>query len=746
MKTIDRLSILTFMLCLLTSYAQAQWNTDPNENTLVCNAEEDQREAAVITDGNGGVIIAWRDYRYNNSMFGGDIMAQRLNTDGTAVWTVNGISVNAAELGKGYFSPLMVEDGYGGAVIGWGRTPGFLYNYDIFAQKLNSDGDRLWAANDVTISDRSGTESFHQVVSDDSCGAILTWTHLPGTPGSTDIYAQRVDSAGSTTWTNNGVEICMAAESQSNPQLTGDGNSGAIITWDDARKGIGESDIYAQRISHDGTVQWTTDGVEVSNYLYYQGVPVIVSDGEGGAIIAWQDARAGNDDIYAQRLNAEGEYIWTEHGIPVCSAAQGQQSALIVSDGEGGAIIAWQDMRNGNQDIYAQRVNASGEMQWTTDGVAVTVASNNQVSPVAISDNAGGLIIAWWDYRDDAFGDIYAQRLNAAGLALWDNNGTAVCTAAGYQEFPALASDGDRGAVIVWADKRNGEHYDIYAQRIDKNGYAGVFVDGDLDGIGDKEEQGPDGDDPDYDGNSDGLADSQQANVTSFESYNQQQYMTLAVPEPLSLENVQAIDNPAPGAQDAPEEGSYPYGFFSFTITGLNPGDNTVATLMLHEGPDVSSYYKYGPTPAAVTGWYDFEYDGETGAVINEDTVYLHLTDGLRGDYDISADGKISDPGGPVLITTAIETDMMPAFKLESNYPNPFSEQTNIAFTCEQMSEVVIEVFDMGGRLVCTLLNEKVPEGRHVIKWDAGSLKNGVYILKMSDGIRSLKKKIVKIM
>jgi len=158
----------------------------------------------------------------------------------------------------------------------------------------------------------------------------------------------------------------------------------------------------------------------------------------------------------------------------------------------------------------------------------------------------------------------------------------------------------------------------------------------------------------------------------------------------------------------------------------------------------MGNYYKYGPTPAAVTGWYDFAYDGETGAVISEDTVYLHLTDGMRGDYDISAEGTITDPGGPVLIATSVETNILPAFNLESNYPNPFSEYTNIAFSTEQMSELVIEVYDLAGRLVCTLIDEKVPRGRHVVKWDAGDLNDGVYILKMSDGKQSLKRKMIK--
>lgn len=744
MKRKDRISGVILLLCLLTYSVQAQWSTDSGENTLVVNAEEDQREPSVVSDGNRGLIIAWRDYRFNSSSFGGDIMAQRLDHEGIVMWTANGISVNASSIGKGHFKPVMTEDNYGGAVIGWGRTPGFVYNYDIFAQKISYTGNRKWSPGDVTVSDRSGTEMYHQIVSDDSCGAILTWAHLPGTPGSTDIYAQRVDSAGFIKWTNNGEQICMAAESQSYPKLIGDGNSGAIITWADSRKGVGESDIYAQKISHEGTVQWKTDGVEVSNYLYYQGAPVIASDGKGGAIIAWQDVRAGNNDIYAQRINPEGEYMWTEHGIPVCSASQSQQSAVIVSDGVGGAIIIWEDLRNGNSDIYAQRVNGSGEMLWNANGVPVCLASNNQSVPSAISDNNGGVIVAWMDSRSDASGDIYAQRLDGSGIPLWIEQGVGVCTATGTQESQVLTTDGDHGALVVWADRRNGDNYDIYAQKVDKYGIIGGSKDNDLDGISDQEEQGPGSDNPDYDGNSDGKADWLQTNVASLWSYNDQQYITLAVPEPFVIENVQAINNPAPDANGSPDSDSCPYGFFSFSIGGLAPGGSTIVKMLLHNGPDINEYFKYGPTPSASAGWYSFDFDGQTGAVIKGDTVFLYLTDGARGDYDITADGKITDPGGPAMIATSIVDYLMPGLSIKDNYPNPFDNYTNIVFETERTAEIRIDVFDLTGRMICTLFDDAVVEGRYVISWNASAYQGGVYILKMTTGAKSVTKKMIK--
>ncbi|HDR88150.1 MAG TPA: T9SS type A sorting domain-containing protein [Bacteroidetes bacterium] len=744
MKRTVRFALCLLLPGLLPLHTRAQWTGDTGFNTPVARAEKDQREPSVVSDGNGGAIIAWRDYRYTSSIYGGEILVQRLDQEGTTLWTANGKQVNAAALNKGQFSPVMAEDGDGGAVIAWGRSPLSLYNYDILAQKVSSGGERLWAANDVTVSDATGTESFHRMISDGAGGAILTWAHLPGTPGSTDIYAQRVDSEGAVQWTENGEEICVAAESQSNPELTGDGNNGAIITWSDSRQGMGTLDIYAQKISAEGSVQWTAGGVAVCLSASFQESPVITSDGAGGAIIAWQDARAGNADIYAQRINDTGEPVWNENGIPVCSAASDQQMPRIVSDGAGGAIMVWQDLRSGNADIYAQRVNASGEMLWESNGVAACPAAGNQNQPVAVSDQAGGVILAWVDARDDGQGDIYAQRLNASGQALWNANGTAVCTATGYQEAPDLACDGNQGAIVVWADKRNGEHYDIYAQRIDKNGYPGVFADEDLDGIGDTEEKGENGDDPDYDGNSDGQADHQQAHVASFSTFNGQQYVTLAVPDSVSLENVQATGNPGPDAAGSPEADTYPYGFFRNTISGLTPGSHTVATLLLHNGPGVNTYFKYGATPGESTHWYEFDYDGTTGAVISGDTVFLYLNDGLRGDDDASANGVIPEPGGPILTATRVESHVAEGFSLDQNFPNPFGNETEIAFTTAGYTLVRVEIFDLTGRRVGMLLNEPLPEGRHVVSWDASGIPHGTYILKLSTGTCSVFRKMIK--
>jgi hypothetical protein len=112
----------------------------------------------------------------------------------------------------------------------------------------------------------------------------------------------------------------------------------------------------------------------------------------------------------------------------VCNAPAPQSNSVSVSDGAGGAIVAWADSRNpAPADIYVQRLDASGTAQWAPNGVAVcAVAPNDQSNPAIVSDGAGGAIVVWQDARVGGVYDIYAQRVNAAGVTQWLANGVKV--------------------------------------------------------------------------------------------------------------------------------------------------------------------------------------------------------------------------------------------------------------------------------------------------------------------------------
>jgi len=176
---------------------------------------------------------------------------------------------------------------------------------------------------------------------------------------------------------------------------------------------------------HDPTVN-----VPLGIAVGFQGYTAQVSDGSGGSIIAWVDGRSdAAGDVYIQRVNAWGVPQWTANGVALCNVIGEQNWPTIVSDGAGGAIVAWMDFRNTlNFDTYVQRVNGAGSPQWTANGVGLTTnVTGDQQYPTITTDGAGGAIVTWWDTRNGN-NDIFAQRVIPNGTSPWAANGKAVCT------------------------------------------------------------------------------------------------------------------------------------------------------------------------------------------------------------------------------------------------------------------------------------------------------------------------------
>lgn len=464
---------LFMAVALLSSVtlARAQWVPD---GTAISVAASNQQDPLIVTDDAGGAIVVWRDYRSGTA---GDIYAQRVNASGVPQWTANGIGVCVETHAQDW--PTIVSDGAGGAIIAWEDGRPYPFS-DLYVQRVDASGVPQWTANGVALCAFAYNQSNPTIVSDGAGGAIVAWRDFRNTNDS-DIYAQRVNAAGVLQWPADGVPLCTAPENQftttpaSIPSTVSDGAGGAIVSWHDYRNDEEAADIYAQRVNAAGTLQWTLDGVAVCTEPGEQNYPTIVSDGAAGAIVTWWDSRSGDADVYAQRLNALGTPQWTSQGVLVCGAANDQLVASMIPDGSGGAILVWGDRRAQPDkanifQIYAQRLDASGTPQWVNDGVAVCVAPNGQFNPKLASDDAGGAIVTWYDFRSGIKDDIYAQRVDAQGTSQWTTDGVAVCLAAQHQFSPTIVSDASGGAIVAWYDHRNGTNDDIYVQHLNASG------------------------------------------------------------------------------------------------------------------------------------------------------------------------------------------------------------------------------------------------------------------------------------
>lgn len=452
-------SCLLLLTCL---NATAQWSNNPTVNNAVCTETAIQEYPKIISDGNGGAIIVWSDLRNGTD---NNIYAQKIDASGTIQWTPGGVAI--CNVSGDQNAPVIVSDGAGGAIIAWEDYFGSLSS-DIYAQRINSSGVPQWTLNGIAICTATEDQNYIDIISDGAGGAIMVWEDSYGS--TIDVYIQRVNASGVTQWVADGVAICTAAGPQYTPQLAEDGSGGAIITWEDQRGA--DPDIYAQHINSAGTVSGLADGIAVCNASGNQFVPEVCSDGAGGAIFTWYDNRNGNWDIYAQKFVTGGAPAWTPNGTAISTASNNQQYPKLISDQNGGAIITWQDGSPGPRDIYAQHINATGNLTWNANGVTICTATGEQYNPEIIADNSGGAIIAWSDNRNSNI-DIYAQRLTPSGEIIWSTDGAEISTATNHQGDVKLASDGSDGAILVWGDLRNTVS-DIYAQNVCASGWLGV--------------------------------------------------------------------------------------------------------------------------------------------------------------------------------------------------------------------------------------------------------------------------------
>lgn len=83
------------------------------------------------------------------------------------------------------------------------------------------------------------------------------------------------------------------------------------------------------------------------------------------------------------------------------------------------------------------------------------------------------------------------------------------------------------------------------------------------------------------------------------------------------------------------------------------------------------------------------------------------------------------------------------SFHLHQNYPNPFNPVTNIKYQIPELSFVMLEIYDVSGKEIATLVNEKKPAGSYTLEFDATRLPTGVYFYKIQAGSFTETKKMV---
>jgi hypothetical protein len=483
-----------------------------------------QRQARLNANGVGDAIIVWENEDGNN------IFAQKLNSSGNTVWTApdaGGVSVcEAAGLqefplvratpDRSYIGwadersgsrgiwhqilndlngapqqtvdgdtliwgisgnsqyPKLVADGQGNTFVFFQDQRDGTAGSGAFVQILNNaqgqiqlDANGKRICPDPAFTTVKGQEAI-DACGDGGTGAIVAWEdHRDSNTAAAQIYAQRVGSDGSLLWGTTGVQVSEYIRQQNEPLIVEDGVGGGVIVWSEHIFNY-RYRTRAARISHDGVIQWDT--IIIDTDTLDEVLEDIAPDSNGGAYISWQTGEWPNFNLGAQWVDGTGTLGWGTSWIDICTAPDGQLNCRAIGLGAEGAIFIWEDERDGAKDIYAQKIDASGNALWEADGRLICSAANDQSAIDWAFDGQGNVFIIWKDFRGGLNSDLYMQKMSFSGDLLFPANGLLFCGASGDQASPYIIGDGLGGSHTFWGDFRAVPSSDIYGVHLDGNG------------------------------------------------------------------------------------------------------------------------------------------------------------------------------------------------------------------------------------------------------------------------------------
>jgi hypothetical protein len=457
---------LTLLLGLLLSSQVPAWEQG---GVPVSTAPGHQNEVSIIPDGAGGAVLCWKDQGIACAY--PTVYVQRVDSLGNLRWAEN-VLVSSTLVSDESPAALLLDD-EDAVIVTWRSN--YDVGADICAQRIDASGARLWGSAGIVLdTDTEKEDDSPGIVPDGEGGAIIVWDS--GRTDIMDIYAARVTPGGSILW----GPTCLHKPNDGDYQgfsgevnLVSDGEGGAIATWwtFDGR--------YVQRIDNLGNLQWAPDSTGKQLQVPTPHYEVrLVPDGAHGAIIAWIEDQDCDEeyDIRAQKISSSAAEIWAPWGVLVHSglAREEENAFSCAPDDAGGVIVSWRDLETCAWTSWSQRVTSAGATAWGS-GVPICTAGGWRSEPGTIADGSGGCILAWLDARSWATLDVYCQRLDSSGEALWCYDGCLLHEKTYGEIEGGIVTDGAGGAIVFWNDYRNGSfNADLFVQRILSNGCAYV--------------------------------------------------------------------------------------------------------------------------------------------------------------------------------------------------------------------------------------------------------------------------------
>ena len=684
MKSILLLVILTcsVFFFLDNSITNAQWSNNPAVNLTVCDTTGEQALAKIGSTSDGGTYISWFDNRSGSYA----VYLQRLDPLGNKLWAPNGLLISNNPQSSSLVDWDLMVDINDNAIIAFTDTRNS-GNLNPFVYAISPSGNFLWGANGIDLNPTSDYQANPKLAQTDDGNIVVAW--IIATTRN-QVGLQKISSIGGTKlWGSNPIILQSATEGFGYPDIV-TSDSGGVVLFHTATTGSFPAQtvkLRAKKISSTGSVGWAVNIQDLGKIAAFT-VPKVYSDNNNGGLISWHDDRDNNSlqSAFVQRVSSTGSLYFPVDGAELSLMANSHKFNPVAAfdNTTDETYVFWMETdANQNQNgISGQKLSLNGSRQWTDNAkVFKNLSAPNTVSISYLNSEMGNnrAYLFYLEGNGSGLNDkVEGFACDANGNFTWTGNFTVLSNVSSDKLQMVSTIDVYKNCKLAWGDDRLGSR-GIYAQDINPDGQLGNSV--------------------------------TPVELVSFSANTSNSKVILNWITATELNNsgfeVERTASPNPSQRGEQSN-------FHWNAIGFVSGNGTTSESHSYSFSDEnisSGYYSYRLKQIDFDGYFTYS---------NEVEVDLSLPQ---------------------------------TFSLEQNYPNPFNPSTKIKFTIpnvtlsealptgrqDEGSRVVLNIYDVLGNEIATLVNENKPAGNYEVDFSVGrnsrpDIASSVYFYQLKVG------------
>ncbi len=260
------------------------------------NSNNTISETEIIPDNKGGRFIFWLENLNNKTL----LRAQYVDSTGSKRWgnkpiivskeNNNVINYSVGKLGNSIYAAITYQG----------------INKIVYQNLITDKGKFLWGNEGKLLTYQKGSQTNPQFAFIDS-SVVVSWTNE--FEKRKDVFIQRFDVKGNRLWGNNGKRIVSIKGNQFGQRIVYNQKGGIIIAWIDKRDNNAPANLFIQKINTKGKFQWDSSGVMIASSKQTEKSYLnLVPDGEGGAVAVFKGNLDKKNEIYGQKIFSTGTY------------------------------------------------------------------------------------------------------------------------------------------------------------------------------------------------------------------------------------------------------------------------------------------------------------------------------------------------------------------------------------------------------------------------------------------------------